>query len=205
MLNKETAIKLFSDLKRKEDIFSKDPTLLNKANLKKQENTCIKEFDYIVKLGASKYKAFNNYQDLLQEGRIALMSALKTYEEAKGDIFWWCHKYVDTKIYRKANKHFVVDIPLVKAKSMEIKSLYLDNLNYSKSSTCIEESNVDSIYENSEKIAILKKAIDSLDENQKSIVKKYLASDLNKKTISTLDKRQLTKSLNKIKKFVKNY
>lgn len=80
------------------------------------QDLCVQKFKYIVIMRASKYRSFSNYQDLLQEGTVALLSALRTFKPRKGNIFAWIHKYVGTKIAREANKHSVMRIPMQKTK-----------------------------------------------------------------------------------------
>lgn len=78
--------------------------------------TCIKEFDYIVLQCARKYVRFNNHEDLIQEGRIALISALKSFKFGKGSWYWWANKYIATKLSREAAKHSTIRVPLKKSK-----------------------------------------------------------------------------------------
>lgn len=96
------------------------------AKYKKQKELCIRKFDYIVKNKAKKYISFSNYDDLLQDGRLALVFALNSFEQnnsknykerAKG-WFWWANHYVGTKISREANKHSTIKIPLKKTNTI---------------------------------------------------------------------------------------
>lgn len=80
---------------------------------------CLKEFDYLVKRLAQKYKQFSNYEDLYQEGRMALLAALNSYNYDKGDFNWWANKYIKTKLSREANKHSTIKIPIKKTINMQ--------------------------------------------------------------------------------------
>src|ERR1017187_3794795 len=73
---------------------------------KQQENLCIQQFKYVIDMHADRYKHFPNYEDLVQEGYIALLSAMKNYNPTKGSFFWWAHKYVaDRKSTRLNSSH----------------------------------------------------------------------------------------------------
>jgi len=78
-----------------------------------------KKLDYLVEARARKYRAFSNYDDLCQDGRLALFRALQTYSPEKGDFFWWANKYIKTKISREANRHSTIKIPLKHTKHIQ--------------------------------------------------------------------------------------
>src|SRR5690606_5567177 len=82
-------------------------------------NVCAKKLDYLVTNKAFKYKNYSNYEDLLQEGRIALLMSLETYKGEKGNFFAWSKQYITTRLSRKANKHSTITIPLDKAKNFK--------------------------------------------------------------------------------------
>lgn len=85
---------------------------------KKHERLCISKFQYIIKMKTSRYKKFSNYDDLNQEGNEALVKAMKNYNPKLGNFFWWCHRYVDTRISRSANLHTTIRYPLKVAKKV---------------------------------------------------------------------------------------
>jgi RNA polymerase sigma factor (sigma-70 family) len=66
----------------------------------------------MVLIHTRKYIKFPNYEDLQQEGRIAILSAMKSYVVGKGMFFHWAHQYIKTKIARTANKHSDVNYPM---------------------------------------------------------------------------------------------
>ncbi len=78
-----------------------DPKII--SELKKHEKICMEKFRYLVTMKTGRYKAFNNYDDLNQEGFEALVKAMNNYNPKKGSFFWWAHKYIDTRISRSAN------------------------------------------------------------------------------------------------------
>lgn len=80
---------------------------------------CTKELEYLVDARTRKYRGFANYDDLRQDGRIALYRALQTYKPEKGDFFWWANKYIKTKISREANRHSTIKVPLKHAKKVQ--------------------------------------------------------------------------------------
>jgi RNA polymerase sigma factor (sigma-70 family) len=88
-----------------------------KTELKRHEQICIENFRYLVTMKTGRYKAFNNYDDLNQEGFEALIKAMNNYNPKKGSFFWWAHKYIDTRISRSANLHTTIRYPLKVAKA----------------------------------------------------------------------------------------
>src|SRR5690349_7033304 len=113
MITEEEAKDLIVDYHRLLDLSKQDKKHLN--DLKKHEDICINKFDYLIRMKTSKYKKFNNYEDLYQEGRLALFRAMSNYDSSKGSFFWWAHHYVGTKVKRSANLHTAVRYPLKQA------------------------------------------------------------------------------------------
>lgn len=91
---------------------------IDKIALMKHEQLCIDKFKYLVTMRTSKYKNFHNYEDLNQEGLIALVKSMNNYNPTKSNFFFWAHKYIDTKISRCANLHTAIRFPLKVAKKM---------------------------------------------------------------------------------------
>lgn len=90
-----------------------------KRQLEDIQSECTKELEYLVEARTRRYKGFSNYDDLRQDGRIALYRALQTYKPEKGDFFWWANKYIKTKISREANRHSTIKVPLKHAKLVQ--------------------------------------------------------------------------------------
>ena len=86
------------------------------SQMRKHEALCITQFKYLVSMKTGRYKAFNNFDDLNQEGYEALIKAMNNYNPKKGSFFWWAHKYIDTRISRSANLHTTIRYPLRVAK-----------------------------------------------------------------------------------------
>lgn len=95
----------------------KSKSQLLKKQLESILSTCTQELEYLIDYRTKRYKNFANYEDLKQDGRMALYRALQTYDPAKGDFYWWCNKYIKTKISREANRHSTIKVPLKHAKS----------------------------------------------------------------------------------------
>src|ERR1700690_2536210 len=87
------------------------------AEIRAHEKICIEKFKYLVTMKTGRYKIFNNYEDLNQEGYEALIKAMKNYNPKKGSFFWWAHRYIDTRISRSANLHTTIRYPLKVAKN----------------------------------------------------------------------------------------
>lgn len=80
---------------------------------------CVVTFDYLVTSRIRRYKKFSNYEDLYQDGRIALLLALESYDQDKGNFFWWAKQYIKTKISREANRHSTIKIPMRLARDIQ--------------------------------------------------------------------------------------
>ena len=110
MIDEQEAQKLMFKLSSLKEEFKKNPNL--EKQLKNHENLCIEKFKYLILMKTYKYKSFNNYEDLKQEGYEALLKAMINYDPKKGSVFWWFHKYIDTRISRCANLHTTIRYPL---------------------------------------------------------------------------------------------
>ncbi len=86
---------------------------------RKQSSKCMETFDFLVKQKLRRYKSFDNYDDLLQEGRIVLLNALNTYEIKKGSFYYWANWYIETKIRRRASQHSSMKVPIKHAGGMK--------------------------------------------------------------------------------------
>ena len=131
---------------------------------KQHEALCVEKFKYIVHMRTSKYRQFINYDDLNQDGIEVLVRAMRNYNPKKGSFFWWSHRYIDTRIARRANLHTAVRYPMTYAKKnpphKELKFPLL--LDYKDPEIILEE------VQTSEIVA---KAIAILSKNQQQIVK----------------------------------
>lgn len=85
----------------------------------RQEQLCSKKFDYLVTSKLYKYRAFANYEDLKQDGRMALILALRNFDPKKGSFFWWANRYITTKIKRQANGHSTIKFPIREAREVQ--------------------------------------------------------------------------------------
>jgi RNA polymerase sigma factor (sigma-70 family) len=128
------------------------------------EKKCIEQFSYLVFMRTSRYKNFSNYDDLNNDGMEALVKAMKNYDPAKGNFFWWSHKYIDTKIARSANLHTTIRYPLKYAKNNSPRREALPN-------NLIEKSiGPEKLLEDTEIAQNIKSAMKSLTEEQKKII-----------------------------------
>ena len=85
---------------------------------RQHELICIDKFKYLITMRTSRYRNFNNYEDLVQEGHESLLRAMRNYDPKKGSWFYWAHKYIDTKIARAANAHTAIRYPIKVAREM---------------------------------------------------------------------------------------
>lgn len=85
---------------------------------RQHERICINKLQYLITMKTGKYKSFSNYEDINQEGYEALVKAMKNYNPKLGNFFWWCHRYIDTRIARSANMHTAIRYPMKVAKTI---------------------------------------------------------------------------------------
>lgn len=111
----ETLMKNFISLREKAKETKEE---IDIKKFRAYERLCIEKFKYLIMMKTSRYKNFNNYEDLVQEGLEALTKAMKNYDPKKGMFFWWLHKYVDTRISRSANLHTTIRFPLKYTKTV---------------------------------------------------------------------------------------
>lgn len=156
---------------------------------REHEAFCADIFDYIVVSRASRYKTFANYQDLIQEGRIALLYSLRNFDLAKGSFFWWANQYVKTKMSREANRHSTIKIPIKHAKTMTPYKM-------SSIPVMIVSKTPESDAEFNQALHKISVAVEMLPENQKNIIK---LNGLENKSINKISKMLKMSSPNCIK------
>lgn len=128
------------------------------------EKLCVEKFKYLVVMKTGRYKNFNNYEDLNQEGLEALLKAMNSYDPQKGNWFWWAHKYIDTRIARCANLHTTIRFPLKYAKMIaphreSVLPILVDQL-----------AGPSDLLEHSEALKAVNKNFANLSVNQKKVV-----------------------------------
>lgn len=149
-----------------------------KLELHRLQEECAKELEYLVESRTRRYKGFANYEDLCQDGRIALFLALQSYEPEKGDFFWWANKYIKTKISREANRHSTIKIPIKQTKLVQP---------YKVSQLPIIVDNAPSAVDNmanEEKSSLIRSAIYKLPPDQRRVIElHYEMSDKDSNSI----------------------
>jgi DNA-directed RNA polymerase specialized sigma subunit len=111
MLTDQEAHDLMSKLTELREQVKTDNSLIPQYKL--HEKKCILKFKYLVTMATNKYRKYDNYDDLNQEGLEALVQAMKTVKLTKGSIFWWFHKYIQTRISRCVNIYTSAKSPLL--------------------------------------------------------------------------------------------
>jgi RNA polymerase sigma factor (sigma-70 family) len=141
------------------------------AEFQKYRELCSSKFDYLIESRTRRYRAFSNYDDLRQDGRLALMLALNSYEPSKGDFYWWANQYIKTKICREANRHSSFQIPIKHTK--EIQPYKVSQMPVIIDCDPDALSNAESV----EIKSMVHEAIDKLPEDQKKIIQLYYEMD----------------------------
>lgn len=132
-------------------------------------NYCLEYFDYICKQQASPYFKFNNYEDLLQEARIALYCAIKSYnpqkskdKDGKEYFAQWAILYIKTRLKRKANKYPLVNMSISKFQKLRkeefagIKSVNIEDFtkefDFTSQQTFKENQDIQDLHESISKL-----------------------------------------------------
>lgn len=135
-----------------------------KTELQQIESDCLQTFDYLVDLRTRRYKGFSNYDDLRQDGRIALCRALQTYKPEKGDFFWWCNKYIKTKISREANRHSTIKVPLKHAQKEQPYKVTQLPVIIDEDLNALENITRDEV------VSLVRSAVEKLPEEQRKVI-----------------------------------
>ena len=146
------------------DGLGKSKNKKNRSKFELFQNAVVKKLSHLVLLRTNRYRMFNNYHDLQQDGFEALFMALKTYRPEKGDFSWWAMKYIDTRISRAANCHSTIKFPLKKAKEMQPHKVSTIPVIIDLNNNPQEKA------EQVETKALLMDAISLLPENQRKII-----------------------------------
>lgn len=116
-LTEDEANKILNELIRLRKKSKKDPSA--QVAYHNYEQLCSQKFDYLVTSKLYKYRSFANYEDLKQDGRMALLLALRNFDPKKGSFFWWANQYINTKVKREANRHSTIKIPIKQTKEYQ--------------------------------------------------------------------------------------
>lgn len=161
-------------------------------------NVCVEKLDFLAVYNSAKYKQFPNYEDLLQEARIALMMALHTYNSEKGNFYAWSKRYIGTRLSRQANKHSTIKISMKKAsinKPMKVEMPILTDT----SANAYDNLNLQQARQ------LLNKAISKLPEKQKKVIELNSSGESVKEICSVLNiqKKDCIKLLKQARKNLK--
>jgi len=166
----------------------------------KYEAFCGQQFDYLVVSKVQRYRKFANYDDLKQDGRIALLMALRNFEPTKGSFFWWANQYINTKVKREANRHSTMKIPMKHAKKTQPYKVSQLPILIDSGPSALE------IIENNELKSQVVAAINKLPDEQKKIlelngIKSYSISQISKEL--KIARMECIKILNEARKNLK--
>ena len=178
----EEADELLIEFVNLRDKCIKSNSKLLQLNYNKCKNICAQKFDYIVKNKVKRYRSFSNYEDLLQDGRMALMLALDSYKLNHGSWFWWANQYVKTKVSREANKHSTIKIPI-----KQIRNFLPYKMSEMPEITDLAISAVDNI-ETSESVDFIHAAISRLPLIQRRVIEMYFEFNIQDKEKSSITK-----------------
>ncbi len=115
-ISRKEASSLISDFVKARNKYKKSNNIHLQIEYRRLQSLCASKFDFLVEHRTKKYRNFSNYEDLKQEGRLALLMALASYNPRKGNFFYWANQYIKTKISREANRHSTIKIPIKQAR-----------------------------------------------------------------------------------------
>lgn len=184
-MTEEEAQKIVTKLVELKNKYKDTRSAEDKKNLDRYKNESVNAFKNLILFKTSKYKAFSNYEDLNQEAFIALNSAFESYNPKKGSFFFWFHKYIDTRIARRASNHSVIRFPLKSIKeNMPHKELVMpDRLDLCQIP--------DLEFDRKEMKQKITEILENLPENQRDIIYMYFGlNDKKETTISDICKEK---------------
>jgi RNA polymerase sigma factor (sigma-70 family) len=117
-ITRKEADKLLSNFVKARNKYFRSKKSRGQAEYKRLQSLCAVKFDFLVEHRTKRYRNFANYEDLKQEGRLALLLALASYKPKRGNFFYWANQYIKTKISREANRHSTIRIPIKHARKM---------------------------------------------------------------------------------------
>ena len=132
---------------------------------------CADKLDYLIVSRTRKYRGFSNYDDLRQDGQVALMLALNSFDPLKGNFFWWANCYIKTKISREANRHSTFKIPIRHTKEVQPYKVSQMPLIIDKGPDALTSA------EDSEVKGRVSDAISKLPNDQRRVVQMYYEID----------------------------
>lgn len=144
--------------------YEKTKSLKVQREFEEVQELCTQELEYLVVARTRRYKKFSNYDDLQQDGRLALYLALRSYEPEKGDFYWWANKYIKTKISREANRHSTIKIPLKHTKLVTPYKVSQLPVIVDSEPTAIESLSQD------EYNIMIRKAVQKLPDDQRKVI-----------------------------------
>lgn len=151
----------------------------------------LNKFSYIVTRHSNRYKKYSNYEDLYQEGLMALMVALNKFDPNRSkNFFRLANWYTKTKIRRLANKYNVISVPMKGAKE--------NALNRVDDFPIVKDCSFDpsEVMEKEQIVRNIKEALKCLSDIQKFIICSYYGIDQDGKDYESLSINTIAKQMN---------
>lgn len=148
------------------DNYKKSNSKEDLRKLERIKNICVEKFRPLVHVRTRHYKKYGNYQDLVQEGYVALSLAMNNYNPGKGSWLWWAHKYVKTKVARKAKDHSLIKPSFKEMKKGNVPVIV-------QLETIIENNSPEQMLIDKRDASNIDKYFSSLTEIEKKIVSMY--------------------------------
>ena len=169
IISNSEVMKLF----READEIKADAQLTEAQKKDKVENIhnkIIKELSFLVYNGAKSYRKFPNYEDLVQEGFIGLLKAVRKFEHARfPNFFVYAEQWIRHRIKNSASRFDVVYNP------NKQRVVYADDLGDSVEEET--EFTPEDVYFEVEKKESIKKVLDEFPEREREIVKRIFGLD----------------------------
>jgi len=149
-------------------------------------NSMVKRFGYIAELHTKRYMKYPNYQDLLQEGYLGLVVALRKFDMARSNNFFkLANWYVKTRVKRAANKFDVVNVPMAVGKEcppcrVDIPAVLSDHSEF-------EMDIIDTIQQSE----MIRNALSTLPHESKQVICYFYGIDFSGEEIFSAEKKSI--------------
>lgn len=141
------------------------------VKIKQLQDDMIEDLSFLVYSSAKKYKRFNNYEDLVQEGFVGLIRAVQRFDYKRfPNFFVFANQWIINNIRRAAKKYDVVYNP------SRSKVVYVGNIDLVENNGVDEIAPDDYVLYNERKSALLKE-ISKMSGREQTIVKNIYGID----------------------------
>jgi RNA polymerase sigma factor (sigma-70 family) len=172
VFSNDEVIKIFKQI----DLLKNDQSKSTEIN--KLRDEIVKSLSFLVYENTKSYRKFPNYEDLVQEGFIGLIKAVKKFDYNKyPNFFMYANQWIKNGVKRSASRFDIVYNP-------ERKRVVYAEIEKEE----IDPINVEDIFLNKERQIKLKEIINEFSDRDKEIIKRLFGIDKNQQTLREIGK-----------------